>query len=445
MAHSAPTDNRQPAVWTAFQRFFSHEVGSSVPLFLATAVALTWANLSFSSYEHIWHAKLSLGIGPYLITKSLAHWIDEALMGLFFLAVGLEIKYELLVGELASVRKALLPVIGATGGMLVPASVYAFFNYDQPTAHGWGIPMATDIAFSLAVLALFSRRVPLGLKVFLSALAIADDLGAVLVIAVFYTQQISLGYLAAAAIFIALLAVANRLWVQQTLIYALLGTGVWVSFLGSGIHATVAGVVVAAFIPARGRYATDAFIQRVRQHMERFECEPGSCGFSILLNSRHLEAVRAIEVSCLGVETPLQRVEFNLHPWVIYLIIPLFALANAGLYLGDLDPLALTHPVTLGVGLGLLVGKPLGISAFTLAAARWLKIELPQGVTGRHIIGAGCLGGIGFTMSLFISGLSFDDPHMMDFAKLGILAASVLAAAAGAVVLAFTKPAPGRS
>jgi Na+:H+ antiporter, NhaA family len=445
MAHSALADNRQPMVLDAFQRFFSHEVGSSVPLFLATAVALTWANLSFSSYEYIWHAKLSLGIGPYVITKSLAHWIDEALMGLFFLAVGLEIKYELLVGELASLRKALLPVIGAAGGMLVPASVYAFFNYGRPTAHGWGIPMATDIAFSLAVLALFSRRVPLGLKVFLSALAIADDLGAVLVIAVFYTQQISLGYLAAAAIFIALLAIANRLWVQQTLVYALLGTGVWVSFLGSGIHATVAGVVVAAFIPARGRYATDRFIQRVHQQMARFECEPGSCGFSILLNSRHLEAVRAIEVSCLDVETPLQRVEFNLHPWVIYLIIPLFALANAGLYLGDLDPFqALNHPVTLGVGLGLLLGKPLGISAFTLAAARWLKTDLPQGVTVRHIIGAGCLGGIGFTMSLFVTGLSFADPHMMDFAKLGILTASVLAAATGALVLVFTKPAPGR-
>ncbi|MBI5064025.1 MAG: Na+/H+ antiporter NhaA, partial [Desulfatitalea sp.] len=296
--------------------------------------------------------------------------------------------------------------------------------------------------FALAVLALLSHRIPLGLKVFLSALAIADDLGAVLVIALFYTQQISLGYLAMAALFLALLAVANRLWVHYTLVYVLLGIGVWVGFLGSGVHATVAGVLVAAFIPARGRYATDTFVQRVQHHLDRFACDPKGCGFSILLDNQHLEAVRAIEESCHDVETPLQRMEYALDTWVTYLIIPLFALANAGLYLGDLNSSqALVHPVTMGVGLGLLLGKPLGISLFTLAAARWLKIELPQGVTRRHIIGAGCLGGIGFTMSLFITGLSFTEPQMMSFAKLGVLGASVLAAAAGAVVLATGKPA----
>ncbi len=426
---------------SAFQRFFTHEVTGSIPLFAATAVALVWANLSHASYEHIWHAELSVGLGPYVITKSLAHWIDEALMAIFFFMVGLEIKYEVLVGELASLRKASLPVIAAAGGMLVPASIYALFNHGLPTQHGWGIPMATDIAFALAMLALLSQRIPMGLKVFLSALAIADDLGAVLVIALFYTEQLSLGYLAVGALFLALLVTANRLWVRQTLVYVLLGIGVWVCFLGSGVHATVAGVLVAACIPARGRYATDDFIQRVRHHMGRFECEPGSCGFSILLNNQHLEAVRAVEESCHDVETPLQRMEYSLHPWVTYLIIPLFALANAGLYLGDLNPSqALVHPVTLGVGLGLLLGKPLGISLFTLSAAHWLRIELPTGVTRRHIIGAGCLGGIGFTMSLFVSGLSFDDPGMISFAKLGILGGSSLAAVVGATVLATGKP-----
>jgi NhaA family Na+:H+ antiporter len=426
---------------SAFQRFFTHEVLGSIPLFAATAVALVWANLSHLSYEHVWHAELSVGIGPYVITKSLAHWIDEALMAIFFFMVGLEIKYEVLVGELASLRKAMLPVIAAAGGMLVPASIYVLFNYGQPTLQGWGIPMATDIAFALAVLALFSQRIPLGLKVFLSALAIADDLGAVLVIALFYTQQISLEYLAVGALFLALLVTANRLWVHHTLVYVILGIGVWVGFLGSGVHATVAGVLVAACIPARGRYATDDFIRRVHKFMARFECEPGSCGFSILLNNQHLEAVRAIEESCHDVETPLQRMELSLHPWVTYLIIPLFALANAGLYLGDLNfSQAVAHPLTLGVGLGLLLGKPVGITLFTLASIRWLKIDLPQGVTHRHIIGAGCLGGIGFTMSLFISGLSFGDPHLMEFAKLGILGASVLAAAIGALVLAAGKP-----
>ncbi len=426
----------------AFQRFFSQEVGSSIPLFAATAVALVWANVDHGSYEAIWHAELSLGLGPFVISKSVVHWIDEALMAIFFFTVGLEIKYEILVGELASFRKALLPVIAAAGGMLVPAGIYLLFNYDQPTIHGWGIPMATDIAFALAVLALFSRRIPLGLKVFLSALAIADDLGAVLVIAVFYTRQITIEYLMLAALLLAAMAVANRLWVQNTLVYALLGIGVWIDFLGSGVHATVAGVLAAAFIPARGRYETDVFLQRVNRHLNRFDCEEKSCGFSILLNEQHLEAVRAIEESCHDVETPLQRMENALHAWVTYLIIPLFALANAGLYLGELNPAqALAHPVTLGVGLGLLIGKPMGITLFTLAAARWLKIDLPHGVTRRHTMGAACLGGIGFTMSLFITGLSFASAEMLEFAKLGILAASVMAAALGALILSTGKPA----
>ncbi len=424
----------------AFQRFFKTAVGSTVPLFVATAIAITWANLSHTSYEHVWHTELSLRLGHLTITKSLAHWIDEALMVLFFFVVGLEIKYEVLVGELASFRKALLPVIAAVGGMLVPACVFAIFNYNQATIKGWGIPMATDIAFALAVLALLSHRIPLGLKVFLSALAIADDLGAVLVIAIFYTQQIDWTFLCTAVGFIILLFIANRLWIRHTLIYALLGLGVWVAFLGSGVHATVAGVLVAAFIPARGRYETDEFIEEVSFHMNRFQCEPGSCGFSILLNAQHLDAVRGIEESCHDVATPLQRFEIAMHPYVTYFIIPLFALANAGLYLGDIDPSqAFTHTVTLGVFLGLLLGKPVGISLFTLATARWFKIELPQGVTARHIIGAGCLGGIGFTMSLFIGGLSFAEPRMIAFTKLGILMASILAAGAGIAVLVTGK------
>jgi NhaA family Na+:H+ antiporter len=222
-----PAPIRKPIVdLSAFQRFFGHEVLGSIPLFAATAVALAWANLSRDSYEQVWHAELSIGIGPYVLAKSLAHWIDEALMTIFFFMVGLEIKYEVLVGELASLRKAMLPVIAAVGGMLVPASIYALFNHGQSTLSGWGIPMATDIAFALAVLALLSRRIPLGLKVFLSALAIADDLGAVLVIALFYTHQISLGYLAVGVLFLALLVAANRFWVRSTLVYALLGIGV---------------------------------------------------------------------------------------------------------------------------------------------------------------------------------------------------------------------------
>ncbi|MDA8137722.1 MAG: Na+/H+ antiporter NhaA [Desulfobacteraceae bacterium] len=425
----------------AFQRFFSHEVLGTLPLFVATAAALLWANLHFSSYQHFWHAELGIYIGPYGVTKSLAHWIDEALMAIFFFTVGLEIKYEVLVGELASFRKSLLPIVGAVGGMLVPALVYVAFNRGQATLHGWGIPMATDIAFALAVLATLGTRVPLGLRVFLSALAIADDLGAVMVIALFYSQKIATGYLLMAVGFILLLIIANRYWVQHALVYALLGIGVWAAFLGAGIHATVAGVLVAAFVPARGEYATDAFLQRVNHHLKQFQCAIDDCGFSLLTNSRQLDAVRAIEENCFEVEPPLQRLEFALHPWVTYLIIPLFALAHAGLYLGDLNvSQAIAHPLTLGILLGLLAGKPAGIALFTLAVSKVFRIELPQGVTAHHIMGAGCLGGIGFTMSLFISNLSFTDPQMIDFAKLGILLASLLSAVIGAVILFKGRP-----
>ncbi|MBT8339487.1 MAG: Na+/H+ antiporter NhaA, partial [Desulfatitalea sp.] len=400
-ANQRPDQTRE--VFNAFQRFFDNEVASAVPLFLTTAMAIAWANLAFHSYEHTWHTQLSLSLGHLSVTKSLAHWIDEALMVLFFFTVGLEIKYEVQVGELASLRKALLPVIAAVGGMVVPAVVYTLFNMGLPTIKGWGIPMATDIAFALAVLALLSRRIPLGLKVFLSALAIADDLGAVLVIALFYTESIAWGFLAFAGLFIVLLMVANRLRIHHPIVYALLGLGVWIAFLGSGCHATVAGVLVAACIPAKGRSDTDEFIADVNQQMARFQCEPDSCGFSILLNDRHLDAVRAIEESCHEVETPLQRMKHALHKWVTFLIIPLFALANAGLYLGDFKPAeALTHPVAVAIALGLFLGKPIGICMFTFAAVKWFKIELPQNVTARHIIGAGCLAGIGFTMSLFI-------------------------------------------
>jgi NhaA family Na+:H+ antiporter len=424
----------------AYQRFFRRFVGGSTFLFAATAAALVWANLSEPAYHSVWHANLTFQIGDFAVTKSLAHWIDEALMTLFFFVVGLEIKREILVGELASLKKSLLPVAGAVGGMIVPALLYSVINVGRESAHGWGIPMATDIAFALAVLAILGKRIPLGLKVFLSALAIADDLGAVLVIALFYTQQIAWGYLAAAGVFLLLLFIANRLWIRQPLVYALLGIGVWVAILGSGVHATVAGVLVAMFIPARSKYETDIFLRRVKDHLEKFDCQPGACGFTILLNRQHLDSVRAIEESCQDIETPLQRMEYSLHAWIAYLVIPLFALANAGLYLAGIQPSeALGHPVTLGILIGLALGKPLGISLFALLTAKWMKIDLPAGVTPRHIIGAGCLGGIGFTMALFISGLSFSDAHLLEFSKLGIIIASLISAAIGMGVLLWAK------
>ncbi|MBW2259225.1 MAG: Na+/H+ antiporter NhaA [Deltaproteobacteria bacterium] len=419
-----------------FQRFFKKIVRGSVPLFIATVVALVWSLLSYTSYHHVWHTELTIALGDFRISKSLVHWIDDALMTLFFFTVGLEIKREMLVGELASVKKALLPVSAAIGGMLFPAAIYAALNHNTPAASGWGIPMATDIAFSLAVLAVLRTRIPLGLKVFLSAFAIADDLGAVLVIALFYTQSIAWNYLLLAGFFLLGLAIANFFWIRSTLVYAVLGICIWFAILGSGIHATVAGVIVAMFIPARGKYDTDTFITEVNKRMSDFHCEPGSCGNSILLNPEHLNAAQGIEFASHAVQTPVQRLEHGLYSWIAYLILPLFALANAGFTLEGMNiSHAIGHSVTLGIILGLVVGKPLGIILFTYLAYKILKTPLPSGVTWSHIIGASILGGIGFTMSLFISSLSFTSHEFIGYSKLGILVGSVISGVLGLIVL----------
>lgn len=422
-----------------FQSFFSKEASSSILLIAITSLAFLWANSPWAStYHRFWETKLSLSIGDYSIAKSLRHWIDEGLMTVFFFIVGLEIKREVMVGELASLKKALLPVGAAIGGMLLPAGIFAAINHGESTITGWGIPMATDIAFALGALSLFGRRIPLGLRVFLSAFAIADDLGAVLIIALFYTQEIALSFLGLAVAVLALLALANYLWVRHALVYALLGIALWSALLFSGLHATVAGVVVALFIPARGKYETDRFVREVEKYLGNIECPPDGCGFTILLNEKHLNSVQSIEVACHNVETPLQRLEHSLHPWVAFLIVPLFGLANAGFTLGKIDlPLAMTSPLTLGIAGGLLLGKPLGIILFSYLFVRARAASLPTGVTWVHILGAGLLGGLGFTMSLFIAGLSFADASLLDYAKMGILGGSILSGLLGMILFRF--------
>jgi len=429
-----------PQVVESFESFFRRVVRGSYPLFFAAVTAFVWANLSSGSYHAVWEAKLTISLGNFHITKSLTHWINEALMALFFFTVGLEIKRELLVGELASLKRALLPIAAALGGMLLPAVIYIAFNYGTSAARGWGIPMATDIAFSLGVLAILRDRVPFGLRIFLSAFAIADDLGAVSVIALFYTQTIVWQYLLISGLFLVGLALANRLWISWTLVYALLGIGMWFAILGSGVHATVAGVLVAMFIPAKAKYDTDTFIRKVKSYTDQFECEPGSCGYTILLKKQHLDAVQAIEDACHDVETPLQRLEHGLQSWVSFLILPLFALANTGLVLKGIHiSEAITHPVALGVALGLVLGKPIGISLFTYLASKTMNVPLPSGVRWPHIIGAGILGGIGFTMSLFISGLSFSTADFSELSKLGIILGSLVSGVLGLGVLGLEK------
>ena len=431
-----PSLPRVKALIGPFQRFAGMVVTGGFLLLASTVVALVWANLGHESYHTVWHTELSLQLGPLHITRSLVHWIDEALMSLFFFTVGLEIKREILIGELASFKRALLPVAAAIGGMIVPALIYTLFNHSTPAAKGWGIPMATDIAFALAVLSVLRNRIPLGVRIFLSALAIADDMGAVLVIALFYTQSIAWQYLLVALLFLGCIGLANMLWVRYTVLYVLLGIAVWAAILQSGIHATVAGVVVALLIPARGRYDTGTFMRKVRRYLDKFDCSEESCGYTVLIDQRHLTIIQNIERACHQTQTPLQRMLAGLESWVTLLILPLFALANAGVYLGSLDIQAsLVNSITLGVLLGLVIGKPLGIFGFSFAASKLLRAPLSHGVNWLHIMGAGMLGGIGFTMSIFIGGLSFVRPEFIELSKFGVICGSMLSALLGLAFL----------
>ena len=436
---SSPTTLLADYIFRSAESFFKKEASSSVLLLLASMAAVFLANSSFATtYHNFLHTEVALGLGQYQISKSLLHWINDGLMTFFIFIVGLEIKREILVGELSTPKNALLPVIAALGGMLFPGAIYFALNRGTPTAGGWGIPMATDIAFALGAIAVFGRKLPVGLRVFLSAFAIADDLGAVVVIAVFYTKEIIWSYLIICMFFVAGLIVANLLWIRWAVLYALLGLGMWIAVLNSGVHPTVAGFVVAMFIPARGKYDTDRFVNRVKEIMDEFQCEEQSCGYSILLDRGHLNAVHALEMACHEVETPLQRLEHSLHPWIAFVLLPLFAFANAGLSLKGIDLTSIVHqPLTLGITLGLVLGKPVGIVLFSLLAVKTGIAVLPTEVRWSQIVGAGMLGGIGFTMSLFVSGLSFASPELINYAKLGILSGSTISAIGGIVFLAW--------
>lgn len=421
------------------QRFFKKEATGSLLLIATTIAALVWGNsAAFESYYHLWHADISFSFGRSVISKSLFHWVNDGLMALFFFTVGLEIKRELLVGELSTPRKALFPVFAAIGGMVFPGAIYAAINFGSPSSAGWGIPMATDIAFALGAIAIFGKKLPLGLRIFVAAFAIADDLGAVLVIALFYTNEIVWSNLAFCGVLVVLLGICNFLWVRSTLVYAMLGILIWLAVLGSGIHATAAGVLVSFFIPAQGKYDTDRFVQNVRERLDVFQCAEQSCGFSILLNQEHLNAIQGLEMDCRDVETPLQRMLHMLHPWVAFLILPVFALGNAGLNFGEIHlSEALTSRVSLGIILGLFVGKPIGITLLSYLSVKLKVAILPEGIRWPHIFGASVLGGIGFTMSLFISGLSFTAPELLNYSKVAILAASVLSALVGILFLLY--------
>lgn len=441
---TTPAPARRPRILTRVLLPFAEfaRVGSlgGVVLLVVTAIALAWSNSPWSdSYFHLWETKVSIGTAASPLTLSLHHWINDALMVVFFLLVGLEIKREFLVGELASARQAALPIVAALGGMIVPAALYALVNRGGMGMAGWGIPMATDIAFALGILALLGPRVPIGLKVFLAALAIVDDLGAVLVIALFYTASISWGAVAGAAICLVLLIALNVRRVGALTPYLVIGIVLWYFLLRSGIHSTIAGVLLALTIPTRSHLNAAEFSERARALVDKFDrTETGD--LLVITSKGQQEALHQLDVAVSAVNSPLLKLEHSLHNLVSFAIMPLFAFANAGVRLDGVGD-ALAKPVTLGVVLGLVIGKTIGISGFSVLAVRAGVAALPAGVTWRTLHGAAWLGGIGFTMSLFIAGLAFADAALLDSAKLGVLVASLLAGVVGFLLLR-KAPAP---
>lgn len=403
---------------------------------VCTVVALVWANSPWANhYAALWHSPFTVGLGSLHLSKELHFWVNDALMAVFFFVVGLEIKRQLLAGELASPRQAALPILAALGGVVVPALLYTLLNPNGPDARGWGIPMATDIAFAIGVMALLGDRVPLGLKVFLTALAIVDDIAAVLVIAVFYTDDLAWGALGISAVCLLSALAANRLGVRYPLPYAVIGAVLWMTVLQSGVHATIAGVLLAFTIPSRTAINQREFLEHGRAVLDHFEKAAEAKPYDILSDLEQQAAVEALEDACEKVQPPLHRLEQSLHPWVTFLIMPLFALANAGVSLsGDLGKIV-TQPVTLGVLVGLVLGKPIGVTLASWLAVRSGVATLPMNVSWKHIHGAGWLAGIGFTMSLFMTGLAFSDDAHLTSAKLGVLIASVCAGIVGSVIL----------
>ncbi len=424
-----------------YQWFFNKEVSGSVFLLLAAVSAAILANSRFhESYEHWLHLGISFSFGTFHFSSSLQHFINDGLMALFFFTVGLEIKREVLVGELATPKMALLPIIAAAGGMFVPGLIYTAFNYGKPGMDGWGIPVATDIAFSLGVIALLGRKLPVGLRIFLSTFAIADDLGAVIIIAVFYTKTIAMHFLAASVVCTLILFIGNLLFIRWVPFYLIMGLVTWACVLGSGVHATIAGVVVAMLVPARGKYDMVSFIATAKRILGKMHTHQEIDGhwFSIFIRPEHLNNVQELETACHNVATPLQRMEHALLPSVIFGILPLFAFFNAGLSFQNMPATtAYLNPVTKGCLIGLLVGKPIGICLASYLAVRTGVASLPLNVRWNHIVGAGMLGGIGFTMSLFISGLSFTDPYLLNCSKLGVFTGSILSALTGLAFLGF--------
>lgn len=423
--------------------FIKEESLGGILLILATITALIWANNSETYYELWKKLYISFTIGDFSISHSLGHWVNDGLMAIFFFTIGLEIKREIMGGELSTVKKASLPLMAAVGGMLIPALIYVIFNGSHPDfSRGWGIPMATDIAFALGLMALLGDKVNINLKIFLTALAIADDLGAILVIAIFYTENIDTNSLINAAVFLSVLLIANKMGVRRTAFYAMVGLfGVWTSFLFSGVHATIAGVLIAITIPARPKITESEFARKVKVKIQKFE-ETESNEMS-LLTDKQAHCIEDIDTIADDAHTPLQKLEHALHPIVAYFILPVFALANAGIIIEGKIMDSLFSPITIGIISGLVLGKSIGVTGLSWLAVKLGIAKLPEGTGWRGIIGASFMAGIGFTMSIFVAELAFDDTEIIMMAKIGIFTASIISAIIGLSLLSIsTKKKP---
>lgn len=430
------------AIILPVQKYMHTESIGGIVLLIATVAALGWANSPWrEEYHHILEIHLHIDVTLFAVDLSVEEWINDGLMALFFFVIGLEIKREVLYGQLSTLRSAALPAIAAIGGMVVPASIYLLFNLGGDGMRGWGIPMATDIAFALGVLALLGRRIPMELRVFMLGLAVVDDLGAIAVIAVAYTETIDFGQLGITGGLIVAMIAANRLGLRQPAVTAALAFLIWVAVLNSGVHATVAGVLIAGLTPARSMVSREEFANESEALLAEYR--------TAMVAGDHERAdaiLGEIEEISQATEAPLERLERLIHPWSSYVILPMFALANAGI---EFSHVSLTQAgsssVTIGVFAGLLLGKLVGITLFPWIASRLGIVALPSGISWLHMAGVALVGGIGFTVAIFVAGLAFEDHNMVDTAKLGILGASLVAGLVGYCVLRFAARSASQS
>lgn len=422
-----------------FNRFLHNESIGGILLLICAIISLVCANVPELNFLHdIWKQDAGISIGSFSLNMKIEHWINDGLMAIFFFVVGLEIKREMLVGELSSFKHAALPIFAAVGGMIVPALIYSLFNGGTPSANGWGIPMATDIAFAIGILSLLGNRVPVGLKVFLTALAIVDDLGAIIVLAIFYpTHALHFDMLLYAALVAGFLYLLNRNKVRGTLFYIIPGVVLWWLILQSGIHATIAGVILALTIPSKTLINEVRFSVRMKYLLQKFK-DVSNSEIEVLANPHQQHIIHQMDNHIEEINPLMHKFESALHPWVTFAIMPIFALANSGVELSGGLMQDSIPPVAIGIFLGLSLGKPIGIFLFSLISVKLKFAELPSGTNWKQVFALGMIAGIGFTMSIFIDSLAFDDQNLVNIGKAAILGTSSIAAILGLLAVSLT-------